>query len=876
MKNIKDNVLQEQSDDNLEFELGMQMSSLGPIPKTKKQAAEVIKRIFNSSDQPFYGPGDNIPLNTDLKKIKDKIRFFEYGKSFQAEKEGRGFNFEGMLAGLFNGIPIVSKAKEDIIVDGIPYSVKTSEPGSSFDSGTLIYGFRNELADMEEDGIDTTDIKTPYDLLKKEGDEYVRFKIAMLTSMFTSSDGKPIHWIFSIIYPNYIEYTVWSTDDLIHALVSEPEMIGVGRSPMTDIRMKSRFLMGSPKIIQFPSFTPNELKRLRYNKDRGLKIDKIAELFGKYKTKVRYDVLRYIRKNPATFLKRIVNLYGDRLGPILKEKGFVELNESTNYNDTKVQNLIIDILYESVEGDQEWHTGDQGEFFTLAGTENLGNTDMFKGDGFDIIHQYMGDVHLSDLSPEEEETVIPKGDKKVKKTVLKPILGKGAFNISVKEDFQIDPEKGHYGYIFSDKLPIDVDNKLYVLSNKLGDLTHEEISKFADRAAEQEIHVLQGLLYKFPSTLQEMVYYYGELDALRKSVEYQRIINIIRSVGNRDYITEDIDIFGQGLGEPIDPEEFEGDEEEWEELVSDVGDDEFVPELEYDYEGGKTDPAKGFVAPSAEVTNNICKVEGFCKAQGPITFGQLKSLVEEATSKRIQADMGRGLFKTLWRIIPFFIPQILLAAVGITVTRAINKIITPALTDTRGYKEWWGKVVLKAMDVAEGDYVPDIALGDDPLSKVFFISDGLMQMIRDKYKLKFARYVAEVAASEPDDKPVPEWFVENLLRDYLNQKFLLDPPFPIKTEVDRKELEEDLENWGYQDNKIGVVKEFDEERYKKGQARIQQTVNNYLDSEYEIKVINYPGGNFATRFESNRNSEILNPRQIIKEIQKLFGIGGTC
>ena len=169
MKNTKDNIIQEQTDDNLDFELGMQMSSLGPIPKSKKQAAEVIKRIFNSSDQPFYGPGDNISLNTDLKKIKDKIRFFEYGKSFQAEKEGRGFNFEGMLAGLFNGTPIVSKAKEDIIVDGQGYSIKTSEPGSSFDSGTLIFGFRNELVDMEENDIDTTNIKTPYDLLKKEG-----------------------------------------------------------------------------------------------------------------------------------------------------------------------------------------------------------------------------------------------------------------------------------------------------------------------------------------------------------------------------------------------------------------------------------------------------------------------------------------------------------------------------------------------------------------------------------------------------------------------------------------------------------------------------------------------------------------------------------
>ena len=87
----------------------------------------------------------------------------------------------------------------------------------------------------------------------------------------------------------------------------------------------------------------------------------------------------------------------------------------------------------------------------------------------------------------------------------------------------------------------------------------------------------------------------------------------------------------------------------------------------------------GYVAPSKEVTNNICDVEGFCSKQGPITFGQLKALVETATKQRIGGDIGRGVFKSLWRIVPFFVPQILLAAVGVTVTRAFNKIITPAL-----------------------------------------------------------------------------------------------------------------------------------------------------------------------------------------------------
>ena len=91
------------------------------------------------------------------------------------------------------------------------------------------------------------------------------------------------------------------------------------------------------------------------------------------------------------------------------------------------------ITSEGVEGDQELHTGEQGDLFTFDGSENLGNTDIFKDDGFDIIHQHRGNVHLSDLSPEEEDTIIPQGSKKVKKTILKPRLDKGPFNIMVTE-----------------------------------------------------------------------------------------------------------------------------------------------------------------------------------------------------------------------------------------------------------------------------------------------------------------------------------------------------------------------------------------------------------------------------------------------------------
>ena len=76
MNNTKDNIIQEQTDENLErekrlnFELGMQMASLGPIPKTKMQSAAVIKRIFDSSKQRFYAVGETNRFRGRFKKAQ--------------------------------------------------------------------------------------------------------------------------------------------------------------------------------------------------------------------------------------------------------------------------------------------------------------------------------------------------------------------------------------------------------------------------------------------------------------------------------------------------------------------------------------------------------------------------------------------------------------------------------------------------------------------------------------------------------------------------------------------------------------------------------------------------------------------------------------
>jgi hypothetical protein len=195
------------------------------------------------------------------------------------------------------------------------------------------------------------------------------------------------------------------------------------------------------------------------------------------------------------------------------------------------------------------------------------------------------------------------------------------------------------------------------------------------------------------------------------------------------------------------------------------------------------------VSPSKLAQDNICKSKQFCEAQGKITFGQLRELVEKGTIKRIGVHMGEGAYKAILRLVPWFIPQLVLAGFAATWVRVANKLLRPTLEETTNYKTWWGKTILRIFNLVEGELN-----ATDPLSKIFFVSDGLMTLMDDKFKVKFANYMAQLASEKPDDEVVPEYFVENELRSWLNKKFLLDPPLPPKQVKDNVDVDQDSES----------------------------------------------------------------------------------
>lgn len=309
--------LKEMNSDDISKSLEGVMPTISPIPKSKLQASKVIPKILYSEGIGTYSFGENgvdVNLNLDVKKTVDRIRFKQYFISLKEETDGRGFFFEGLMAGLFTdgvAIPTTESNKEsskaDILIEGIPYSVKLTTPGERYSLGSLNKGFEIVIKNINEDSdLSIEGIYRPYDLMMK-GPEFDFYKNQMMEISFNN-----VNWIFAVLPKsgNIIEYTVKSNDEVINMLMKESKP---GKTNSSISLSHSDAMSGDKKTITFPVVDVNIIKNFRYDKNRGSKVDKIAELFGKYSKNVRYDVLEYIRRNPDEFLKRVIKLYGDRL-----------------------------------------------------------------------------------------------------------------------------------------------------------------------------------------------------------------------------------------------------------------------------------------------------------------------------------------------------------------------------------------------------------------------------------------------------------------------------------------------------------------------------------------------------------------------------------
>ena len=163
------------------------------------------------------------------------------------------------------------------------------------------------------------------------------------------------------------------------------------------------------------------------------------------------------------------------------------------------------------------------------------------------------------------------------------------------------------------------------------------------------------------------------------------------------------------------------------------------------------------------------------------TFGMLNALFHDARDAKRRTDIKTGIIKAVHRILPMalapFFPIVAIIGYILGSSRAFNKVIAPILADPgNDYPAFLKKVIDATMSVAEGDFTHE----KDRFTRSFVVSDRIVEAIKPEVLQQFSLYLSEKMALENLDQEVPDNYIENELKAYLNDRFSIDPEIPLK------------------------------------------------------------------------------------------------
>ena len=156
----------------------------------------------------------------------------------------------------------------------------------------------------------------------------------------------------------------------------------------------------------------------------------------------------------------------------------------------------------------------------------------------------------------------------------------------------------------------------------------------------------------------------------------------------------------------------------------------------------------------------------------------LKALYIDAIAYKKKREYEKGVAKFVMRIVPLalapiFFPVWIVSQI-LGATRALDKIIIPALQVNNTYQSFLNSMISKTLNLVEGDIRQ--FLGNDWYYDVFYVHDGLTKMVRQQYIFEFATFITEKIQKKPEDEIVPHYWLDNEFRKWLNEKFKLDLP----------------------------------------------------------------------------------------------------
>jgi hypothetical protein len=213
----------------------------------------------------------------------------------------------------------------------------------------------------------------------------------------------------------------------------------------------------------------------------------------------------------------------------------------------------------------------------------------------------------------------------------------------------------------------------------------------------------------------------------------------------------------------------------------------FYTELEKFQAGGKSDELIKLLNEDEIQTQVVLSKQGnlhrYMQEHGEeFTFGVLRAIFKDAKDAKMRTDVKKGLIQAVPRGLPVLLAPFypVLAVVGLVLgtSRTFNKLIKPLfnhLDSDSKYVDFLKTMVFYYMKFPEGE----VNL-KDRFSRAFVVTDRLIDAIKQETIDAFTKSLVDKMGAEPDDKPVPDHYIENELKKYLNDNYDVDPQIPLK------------------------------------------------------------------------------------------------
>jgi hypothetical protein len=284
--------------------MGELLHLYGSIPLPKEKSSIVIKKIIANSMGYYFDLGEKVNIEESTPHDHDKVRFKDYFESLLKDKDSRGHNFEGTLAGLFNGKLSRRGEKWDITIDEKTWSVKFLESGSKAPEigrfETLLTDADLEYEVESEGGLTWLFQVGPDDLKKEVWEEVISSGITGGWIIAYPDDiNNPSSIILNIITVDVMESI------LMNGLTAAPKG---GKKEVFNLALSARF-KDQPGVIKssiiIPQLSLKDLREISKSQDEN---EWSGYVFGKIGSKIRPDVLRFIGNNSEEIGKRLLNL----------------------------------------------------------------------------------------------------------------------------------------------------------------------------------------------------------------------------------------------------------------------------------------------------------------------------------------------------------------------------------------------------------------------------------------------------------------------------------------------------------------------------------------------------------------------------------------